>query len=405
MKPILEVHSVSKKFRIYHEILPYDTLRSKLMNPMRFFSRRKSEEFWALKKVDFRIMPGESVAIIGKNGAGKSTMLKILSKITPPSSGKIISRGRIASLLEVGTGFHPELTGRENIFLNGSILGMKRREIYSQFDAIVDFAGVEKFLDTQLKHFSSGMQLRLAFAVAAFLNPEIMVIDEVLAVGDADFQKKCIGKMESVAQSGRTIIFVSHQMGLVNQLCPRSILLNKGEVIMDDSTPAVTGKYLSEQYQSSENHFRNSAINIPSKEMFIEEAYTVDDNRQPKAVFGFNERAGILVSAIANKVVSNEVLSLALLDKYGNRVFTIHKPLKELQQEKNVFKGIMRIPSNMIAPNFYSFHFALVKTDGHVFDIHEGQCRIRIADTGTPFSQYEGKEYGNIIIDCAWEQA
>ncbi len=404
MKPILEVYNISKKFKIYHEMVPYDTLRSKLANPLRLFSSRKSEEFWALNDVSFNVYPGESVAIIGKNGAGKSTLLKILSKITPPTSGKIISRGRIASLLEVGTGFHPELTGRENIFLNGSILGMKKREITSQFDAIIDFAGVEKFLDTQLKHYSSGMQLRLAFAVAAFLNPEIMVIDEVLAVGDADFQKKCIGKMESVAQSGRTILFVSHQMGLVNQLCPRSILLNNGAVLIDDKTSVVTGQYLSEQYQNNENHFRNTAKNTADKELFIEEAYTVDDNQKLKAVFGFNEKPGIYISGVANRNVSNEVLSMALLDKYGNRVFTVHKPLNELDLNNNVFSGIMRIPSDFIAPNFYSFHFAIVRTDGHVFDIHEGQCRIRIADTGTPFSQYEGKEYGNIILNCSWER-
>jgi hypothetical protein len=193
-------------------------------------------------------------------------------------------------------------------------------------------------------------------------------------------------------------------MGLVNQLCPRSILLNKGEVLIDDATSVVTGKYLSEQYQSSENHFRNEQ-NVSAKEMYIEEAFTVDEHKRPKAVFGFNEKAGIQISVVSNKLITNEILSLALLDKYGNRVFTIHKPLKELQQEKNVFRGIMRIPSDLIAPNFYSFHFGVVKTDGHVFDIHEGQCRIRIADTGTPFSQYEGKEYGNIIINCSWEQA
>jgi lipopolysaccharide transport system ATP-binding protein len=403
MKPILEIQNISKRFRIFHEMLPYETFRSKLMNPMRFFSQKKAEEFMALQDVSFNINAGESLAIIGKNGAGKSTLLKILSKITPPSKGKIIVRGRIASLLEVGTGFHPELTGRENIFLNGSILGMKRKEIYSQFDAIVDFAGVEKFLDTQLKHFSSGMQLRLAFAVAAFLNPEIMIIDEVLAVGDAEFQKKCIGKMESVSQSGRTILFVSHQMGLVNQLCPRAILLNKGKVLIDDKTSLVTSQYLSENYQDSENHFYSSKELTTDKEIFIEEAYTVDLNSKPKSVFGFNESPGILISVNSNRNVSDEILSLALLDKYGNRIFTIHKQLKELQYLNNTYKGIMRIPPDLIAPNFYSFHFAIVKSDGHVFDIHEGKCSIRIADTGTSFSQYEGKEYGNIILNSKWE--
>src|SRR5690349_3706312 len=196
MKPILEVHNISKKFQIDHERSSYLSLRDRIAGV--FKPKIKKEDFWALKNVSFDVMPGESIGIIGRNGAGKSTLLKILSKITPPTKGQIISRGRIASLLEVGTGFHQELTGRENIFMNGSILGMKNAEIKSRFDEIVDFSGVEKFLDTQLKHYSSGMQLRLAFAVAAHLEPEILIIDEVLAVGDSEFQKKCLGKMEDV---------------------------------------------------------------------------------------------------------------------------------------------------------------------------------------------------------------
>src|SRR4051812_23063482 len=184
-------------------------------------------------------MPGDTIGIIGKNGAGKSTLLKILSKITPPTKGSIISRGRIASLLEVGTGFHPELSGRENIFLNGSILGMKRQEIEKQFDAILDFSGVEKFIETPLKHYSSGMQLRLAFAVAAFLEPEILIIDEVLAVGDTEFQKKCLGKMEDVSKSGRTILFVSHSMGMLESLCEKAVLLENGRVTMQASSNEV----------------------------------------------------------------------------------------------------------------------------------------------------------------------
>lgn len=242
MRPILEVHHLAKKYRIKHQAGGYLSLRERLLNTFKF-KDSQSEDFWAINDVSFEVHPGESIGIIGRNGAGKSTLLKILSKITPPTKGRIITRGRMASLLEVGTGFHPELTGRENIFFNGSLLGMKRKEIELRFDEIVDFSGVEKFLDTPLKHYSSGMQLRLAFSVAAFLEPEILVIDEVLAVGDAEFQKKCLGKMEDVSKSGRTILFVSHNMGAVENLCSKAILLNAGQVVLQDSVFKVTKEY------------------------------------------------------------------------------------------------------------------------------------------------------------------
>lgn len=246
MKPILEVAHISKKYRIRHEHTKYHSLRDSVMNIFKKHDN-STEEFYALENVSFDVMPGESVGIIGRNGAGKSTLLKILSKITPPTSGSIISRGRIASLLEVGTGFHPELTGRENIFLNGSILGMKRNEILRKFDEIVDFSGVEKFLDTPLKHYSSGMQLRLAFAVAAFLEPEILVIDEVLAVGDAEFQKKCLRKMDSVTRNeGRTILFVSHDLNAIKSLCQRTLVFNSGKIVCQDQTENSIGYYITQ---------------------------------------------------------------------------------------------------------------------------------------------------------------
>jgi len=243
VKPILEVHHLAKKYRIKHLPGGYLSLRERILSALKF-GHTVLEDFWAINDVSFEVQPGESIGIIGRNGAGKSTLLKILSKITPPTKGKIVTRGRMASLLEVGTGFHPELTGRENIFFNGSLLGMKRKEIELKFAEIVEFSGVEKFLDTPLKHYSSGMQLRLAFSVAAFLEPEILIIDEVLAVGDAEFQKKCLGKMEDVSKSGRTILFVSHNMGAIKQLCTKCILLANGSIDFIGEVQEATSRYL-----------------------------------------------------------------------------------------------------------------------------------------------------------------
>lgn len=243
MKPILEIQNISKRFQIYHQGLPYLSLRDKISGL--FKPSEKKEEFWALKDVSFSVNPGDTLGIIGRNGAGKSTLLKILSRITPPTHGRIIARGRIASLLEVGTGFHQELTGRENIYMNGSILGMKKWEIDSKFDEIVSFSGTEKFLDTPLKHYSSGMQLRLAFAVAAHLEPEILIIDEVLAVGDTEFQKKCLRKMEDVAGQGRTLLFVSHNLPSLKAICKTGILLQNGKLLDTGDIEHVIDHYTS----------------------------------------------------------------------------------------------------------------------------------------------------------------
>ncbi len=230
MKPIIEVRNLSKQYKIGQK-QKYLSLRDSVTD---FFKNKggntEGSDFWALDDVSFDVQVGESIGIIGRNGAGKSTLLKILSRITPPTKGKVILRGRMASLLEVGTGFHPELTGRENVYFNASILGLRKVEVNKKFDEIVAFSGVEQFIDTPLKHYSSGMQLRLAFAVAAHLEPEILVIDEVLAVGDAEFQKKCLGKMDEVSKSGRTVLFVSHNMSIIRKLCTQGIILEKGKL-------------------------------------------------------------------------------------------------------------------------------------------------------------------------------
>jgi len=258
---VIKAEKLGKMYTIGHQVERgrYTALRDVLMQSARsLWNKTKDlasgkliiqgdtmEEVWALKDVNFEIKRGEAVGIIGRNGAGKSTLLKILSRITEPTTGRLTIRGRVASLLEVGTGFHPELSGRENIYLNGTILGMTRVEIKQKFDEIVAFAEIEKFLDTPVKRYSSGMYVRLAFAVAAHLEPEILIIDEVLAVGDAQFQKKCLGKMEKVGKEGRTVIFVSHNMGAIKRLCNRSLLLREGILDLDGASEHVINNYLS----------------------------------------------------------------------------------------------------------------------------------------------------------------
>src|SRR5213082_392195 len=230
----IQAQGLGKKYRLGRRVERYRTLRESVMaTPRRLRSRRTGDEFWALRDVDLEVGEGEVLGIIGRNGAGKTTLLRLLSRITEPTAGYADIRGRVGSLLEVGTGFHTELTGRENIFLNGAILCMRRSEIVRKFDEIVEFAGVEKFLDTPVKRYSSGMTVRLAFSVAAHLEPEILLVDEVLAVGDAEFQKRCLGKMESFGQSGRTVLFVSHSMPTIARLCPRLILLDGGRLVED----------------------------------------------------------------------------------------------------------------------------------------------------------------------------
>ena len=253
MRPIIKVQNLSKQFRINPGERPgvrYDTLRESLVKAvqspfkgLRGNGKAAADTIWALEDVSFEVMPGEVMGVIGPNGAGKSTLLAILSRIIEPTRGRAELYGRVASLLEVGTGFHPDLSGRENIFLNGAVLGMKRREIDSRFDEIVAFAEIDKFIDTAVKRYSSGMYVRLAFAVAAHLDPEILIVDEVLAVGDASFQRKCLGKLDDVTRSGRTVLFVTHSLGMITHLCEHAILLDGGRVKMQGSAAQAVEAY------------------------------------------------------------------------------------------------------------------------------------------------------------------
>lgn len=278
MSIAIKVENLSKRYELRHQKAePYATLRDSLARSCRDALQRlrhpfargtddaTREDFWALNDLNFEIHQGDRVGIIGRNGAGKSTLLKILSRITEPTTGRIALTGRVASLLEVGTGFHPELTGRENIFLNGALLGMPKSEIRKKFDAIVEFAEVERFLDTPVKRYSSGMYVRLAFAVAAHLDPEVMIVDEVLAVGDAHFQKKCLGKMEELGDKGRTVLFVSHNMNVINALCDTGIVLDKGRIVAKDEVNKAIQFFLHDSAVSRHRYVNDEPDNPAAK--------------------------------------------------------------------------------------------------------------------------------------------
>jgi lipopolysaccharide transport system ATP-binding protein len=380
MKPILQIENISKRFRISHELQPYLNFRDRLIQLFRK-STTSTEEFWALNDISFNVEAGESIGIIGKNGAGKSTLLKILSKITPPSSGKIISRGRIASLLEVGTGFHPELTGRENIFLNGSILGMKRIEIQQKFDEIVEFSGVEKFLDTPLKHYSSGMQLRLAFAVAAFLEPEVLIIDEVLAVGDAEFQKKCMGKMDEVSKSGRTILFVSHNMNAVNSLCTRCIYLSKGKIVDIGKTEEIINQYLKGDHDKTNMRSWTSGVYVGDDHTQLLNARLVNERLETLEYASIEETSGIEYTFELKKDGMNPVPNIHLFTNKGECAFVSNTDPKGKYAAQGKYRAIMWIPSHLLNAGTYSAGLALstlnpttvhfYEPDAIIFDVIE----------------------------------
>lgn len=371
MKNVIKVENLSKRFMIGHEKKEnYTALRDVVARSAKkifSFSFARSgakttyttEEFWALKNINFEINQGDRVGIIGRNGAGKSTLLKVLSRITEPSSGSVRLNGRVASLLEVGTGFHPELTGRENIFLNGAILGMSRGEIRRKFDEIVAFAEVEKFLDTPVKRYSSGMYVRLAFAVAAHLEPEILIVDEVLAVGDAQFQKKCLGKMQDVSKNeGRTILFVSHNMTAIQSLCNRGILLRKGELVANDTMEKVSEKYLEEHNEiKTKISFSDPDSAIGSEFVKIKRAEIVPLEGDVNSITV--DKAFNIEFEFWNLKNYSLNLSLVLWNKRGECVFNVASAL--IQGEPGLYKSICHVPANFLNDDKYTVHVYFIK--------------------------------------------
>ena len=372
--PAIRVTDLAKRYRLGTR-QAYASLRESLAHAFRrpFASREAADasprqgHIWALDGVSFEVAPGEVVGIIGRNGAGKTTILKLLSRITAPTKGEIELRGSVGALLEVGTGFHPELTGRENIYLSGAILGMKRAETLRQFDAIVDFAEIEAFLDTPVKRYSSGMFVRLGFAVAAHLQPEIMIVDEVLAVGDASFQRKCLNKMEDVGHQGRTVLFVSHNMPAVTRLCPRTILLDQGRVLRDGPSHEVVGEYLRSGLGTTAAREWPAPATAPGNEVVRLQAVRVrDEQREVAAAHDIRRGIGLEIEFVVLKEGFRLVPNFHVLNEDGVYAFVageVDSHWHRKERPRGHYVATAWIPGNLLAEGSYIISAAVSTLD------------------------------------------
>lgn len=416
MKPIVRVENVGKQYLLGKRESPYGTLRESIVetvsSPFKRLRGRNSnstaEVIWALKNLSFVIEPGEVVGFIGRNGAGKSTLLKVLSRITEPTMGRVELYGRVASLLEVGTGFHPELTGRENIYLNGAILGMRKAEIRGKFDEIVAFAELEKFLDTPVKRYSSGMYMRLAFAVASHLEPEILVIDEVLAVGDATFQKKCLGKLDEVAKRGRTVLFVSHNMVAVQSLCSRAVWLDSGEIQSQGSAKEVISQYLKaslavraeQQWDDISTAPGNEQVRIRRACVYPADAEATEPINVTTSLVMEFEYWNLVPGAHLN-------LSVVINTEEGYPIFNTGSGTEPVWHGKpfpaGLFRSRFHIPGDLLNDGTHRVHLYVVKDESVViydlddivvFDVEEGHERR---------GEWYGKWIGAVRPNLEWQ--
>jgi len=415
---VIRVEKISKEYRL--GVINYNTLSENLQsNFAKFFGRedpnskideqylgqekKYNTRFWALKDISFEVRRGEILGIIGRNGAGKSTLLKILSRVTAPTNGIIKVHGRIASLLEVGTGFHPELTGRENIFLNGAILGMRKHEIENKFDEIVHFAEIEKFIDTPVKRYSSGMYVRLAFAVAAHLEPEILLIDEVLAVGDASFQKKCLGKMSDVAKEGRTVLFVSHNMGAITSLCSRAILIETGLLTRDDSCSIVVSEYLA---TGKSHNTSDCLINHPNRTKGYNELLTYFSTNSNDNVVYYGEPLICKIGYSFNEKIVIPQFVIIFFNILGVKVFTL---ISDYQKNNipNFLVGtgeiICNIPALPLMPGEYSISLMLWQP-GQKLDEIENVTDLHVEWRNREIGQFNwDNSMGLVYVEADWK--
>ena len=403
MRPIISVENLSKRYYIGRNVAT-EGLRHRLERALtKPFKRHEAQgmehtaegirhtdsgpdtEFWALKDVSFEVQQGEVVGIIGRNGAGKSTLLKVLSRITEPTKGRVTIDGRVASLLEVGTGFHPELTGRENVYLNGAILGMTKREIRSKFDEIVAFAEIDKFIDTPVKRYSSGMYVRLAFAVAAHLEPEILIVDEVLAVGDAEFQRRCLGKMHNVASSGRTVLFVSHQMPAVKSLCNKAIWLSGGSIKEEGASSEIIAHYLAASADATQP---SDLAHVSHREGSGAVQFSSLECLDSQGKSGFDLRSGdscTFVATLCNRTGNSYTdcsYSLDFYDEFGNRLLLCRSDL--IKRSINITGGQCVVQTTFrelpLAPGRYRLSVYLGRDGGEFYDYIESAATLDVRE-------------------------
>jgi len=420
MKPIIRVEGLGKRYQIAEAPASYQTLRESLAGaaraPLRWLGRNGGQApaplFWALKNLNFEVAPGEVVGIVGRNGAGKSTLLKILSRITEPTTGRVELYGRIASLLEVGTGFHPELSGRENVFLNGAILGMRKTEIERKFDEIVAFSEVDKFIDTPVKRYSSGMYMRLAFAVAAHMEPEILLVDEVLAVGDSAFQTKCLGKMRDVASEGRTVIFVSHNLGSVVNLCPRSILLVGGEKWLDAPSKEVIGEYIEMGKHSNGERVWEDLRDAPGGEKVRIRAVRIVSGGGTTADVEINRSVQVEIDYYNLQPGTRISASIHLLDKMGAGVLaSANMQSASLTKDEwfakphpvGLFRSVCTLPGDFLNEGRYSINAVVLTDISHIEALAHEAVSFMVHETGEMRREYGGNWLGVVRPKLAWQ--
>jgi len=420
MKPIIQIENLGKQYTLGSRQRVYGTLRESLTEaaraPFRRLSGRNdarpSGTIWALRNVNLTVQPGEALGIIGRNGSGKSTLLKVVSRITEPTEGRVALYGRVASLLEVGTGFHPELTGRENIYLNGAILGMTKSEIHDKFDEIVDFSELEKFLDTPVKRYSSGMYMRLAFAVAAHLEPEILLIDEVLAVGDAAFQQKCLGKMSKVAEEGRTVVFVSHNLTAVTQLCSRAVMLAEGIVQQQGNTADVVSTYL-QSGSSAGEHVWTDSLKAPGSKNFKLHAVRVISAGSVKSEVDIDKEVNVEVEFWNNNAGARNVCTtIYLLNSVGTVVLsTGTTPAANALPEQwfasphpaGLFRSVCTFPANFFNEGLYYLSVYITTLGPLTVEVDAPQLlSFRVFDTGAMREAGGGAWAGLLRLRLPW---